>query len=262
MRNIRIVIEYDGTSYHGFQDQAREDYPTIQSVLEKAIERVLGERIRLTGAGRTDAGVHAIGQVANFKTSARIPIDKVPVALNTRLPRDIVVRAADVVPPLFHARIWAKRKTYRYTWYTRQAPSPFWHRYAEHVPQGLNIELMEQAVRDYEGEHDFSAFKSANSSAKTSVRHIYKAEIKTEGPAVFFDVEGSGFLYNMVRIMAGTLLEIGLERRRPESIGEALLSGERTQAGQTAPAQGLALLVVTYDEPWESLDEKRDTAHM
>lgn len=256
MRNIRIVVEYDGTRYFGFQDQGRADRPTIQAALEEAVRQTTGERVRVIGAGRTDAGVHALGQVANFVTQARIPVERIPFALNSRLPEDIAVVAADVVPAAFHARFWAKRKTYQYRWYTRPVPSPFWRRYAMHVPARLDVAAMRSAAVHFLGEHDFKAFQAAHSSAKSTVREIYRAEIGEEGETVTFTVEGSGFLYKMVRMMAGTLLEIGLGRRDPASVPQALATGDRRFVGSTLPAHGLTLVRVTYDEPFPEATER------
>lgn len=248
MRNIRLVLEYDGTDYCGFQDQARPDRPTVQAKLEEALAKTVGERVRITAAGRTDAGVHALGQVVNFVSDTTIPIERIPVALNTRLPKDIAVIRADVVPIDFHARYWAKAKTYRYTWYTRPVLSPFYHRYVQHVPRPLDVPAMHRAAALFVGEHDFAAFRSAHGSTKTTVRHIYASTIERTGDLVHFTIEGSGFLYNMVRIMAGTLLEIGLGRRDIDSVKEALRLGDRELAGPTAPPHGLTLVSVAYDE--------------
>lgn len=247
-RNIRLVLEYDGTEYCGFQDQARSHRPTIQSVLEHALAQICQEPIKVIGAGRTDAGVHARGQVVNFHTSSRIPVERFPAAVNTKLPWDIKVRRADEVPTDFHARYWALRKTYRYTWFVRSTPSPFWHRYALFVPRPIAIEPMQAAALHLVGEHDFAAFRSARGAAKSSVRRMYKAEVWQEGDVVHFDIEGSGFLYNMVRIIAGTLLEIGQGRRAPSCIEEALVSGRRSELGSTAPPQGLTLMSVVYPD--------------
>lgn len=247
-RNIRLVLEYDGTDYCGFQDQARSDQPTIQSVLERALEQICQEPIKVIGAGRTDAGVHARGQVVNFHTRSRIPSERFPAAINTKLPWDIKVKTADEVPPDFHARYWALRKTYRYTWFVRSAPSPFWHRYALFVPRPLDVQAMQEAAQYFIGEHDFAAFRSARGAAKTTVRRMFQASVWQEDDVVHFEIEGSGFLYNMVRIMAGTLLEIGLGRRSVSCVPQALASGNREDLGSTAPPHGLTLMSVVYPE--------------
>ncbi len=247
MQNVRMTIEYDGGNYCGFQRQGREDQPTIQAELEKALLLTTGESLRVIGAGRTDAGVHALGQVINVKTATDIPLSRLPYALNARLPRDIVVREAIRVPDDFHARISAVSKVYRYTWYNRPFRSPFWDRYVQFVSQELDLAAMERAARYFVGEHDFAAFRSVNSSAKTTVRRIFRSELTIDQPLIHWEVEGNGFLYNMVRIMAGTLLMIGLGKMSPEQVLLALRSGRREDAGPTAPPQGLCMLEVKYE---------------
>lgn len=247
-RSIRLIIEYDGTDYCGFQDQGRPDRPSIQSTLEAAWEEMTGERVRLIGSGRTDAGVHALGQVVQVSNSTtKIPLDRLPHALNVRLPRDIVVLEASEAPAGFHARYSATSKVYRYAWFNRRIRSPFWERRALWVPEPLDIGAMEEAARRLVGRHDFSAFRSAKSTVKSSVRTIFDASIRSDLPHVEFTVEGDGFLYNMVRIMAGTLLEVGLGRAAPSTVTRALRSGRREDAGATAPPHGLYLVEVRYD---------------
>ncbi len=245
-RNIKLVVEYDGTGYCGFQDQGRPDRPTIQSVLQEALARTCQEPVQVIGAGRTDAGVHARGQVVNFHTRSRIPVERFPAAVNTQLPWDIKVREAAEVPGDFHARYWALSKTYRYTWLVRATPSPFWHRYALFVPRPVDVEKMRRAARHFVGEHDFAAFRSTGGGSKSTVRRMYRADVWRENDLVHFEIEGSGFLYNMVRIMAGTLLEVGLGRRSAECVPKALASGRREELGSTAPPHGLTLMAVAY----------------
>lgn len=250
MQNIRLIIEYDGGKFFGFQDQGRDDQPTIQGALEKALEQTTGESLRVVGAGRTDAGVHALGQVINIKTRTKIPVERLPYALNMRLPRDIVVREAMRVPDDFHARISATSKVYRYSWYNRPFRSPLWDRFVQFVPEKLDVEAMQQAAEYFIGEHDFAAFRSAKSSTKTSVRRIIQTEWSVEMPLIQWTIEGTGFLYNMVRIMAGTILRIGLGKAPPEQARHALLSGRREDAGPTAPPQGLCMVAVKYESAW------------
>lgn len=246
-RRIRLTIEYDGTGYCGFQDQGREDRPSIQATLEFAWEKLTGERLRVVGAGRTDAGVHALGQVVHLDSNTRIPVDRIPFALNTHLPRDIVVLRAEVVEPTFHARFSASSKVYRYLWFNRPIRSPLFEHRAQWVPEPLRIEAMQEAARLFIGTHDFAAFRSAKGSAKSSVRRILDASVTSDcQPIIQFTVEGDGFLYNMVRIMAGTLLEVGLGRTEPEDVARALQSGVREHAGPTAPPHGLYLVAVRY----------------
>lgn len=247
MRNIKLVMEYDGTRYSGFQDQGKRNVPTIQRAVESAIQQTTGEKLRIIGSGRTDAGVHALGQVANFFTKSTLPAEKFAPALNSRLPQDIAIIQADEVSRDFHARFSALRKTYRYTWFTRRIRSPFRQHYAYHVYTGLQMAPMKGAAQIFIGEHDFTAFKAAQSDVVNCVRSIYRADITTDGPLIHFTVEGNGFLRHMIRIMAGTLTEVGMGKRDSQSIERALVTGERTDAGATAPAHGLTLLHVTYN---------------
>lgn len=250
MRRLKVTLQYDGTAYHGFQVQG--EMPTVQRELERAIASVTGERVRVIGAGRTDAGVHARGQVVHFNTSARIPADRVPMALNSLLPRDIVAVKCEEVPHTFHARYSALSKTYTYTFWNDVFPSPFWRRYSYHVAQRLDDEAMRHAAAGYIGRHDFSAFMATGRPVRSAVRTVWRAEINRAGAWVVFLVEADGFLYNMVRIMAGTLLEVGLRKRSPESVMAAILEGRRTLAGPTLPPHGLCLEMVKYpSEPPE-----------
>lgn len=247
MQNICLIVEYDGSGYCGFQDQARPDRPSVQAALEKAVHQVTGEAQRVHGAGRTDAGVHAYGQVVHFHTHSRIPAERMPYALNRHLPFDIVVKEARRVPDAFHARKSATSKTYEYVWYNRSQPSPFWRPYAHFVPQPLYIPAMQEAAQAFVGRHDFSAFRSAQATVRSSVRTVLLADVTADLPWVRFTVEGDGFLQHMVRIMAGTLLQIGLGKEGPESVAAALRSKLRNDAGPTAPPQGLYLVRVNYE---------------
>lgn len=247
MRNIKLVMEYDGTRYSGFQEQRGRDVPTIQRAIENAIQQTTGESLRIIGSGRTDAGVHALGQVANFFTESMIPAEKFAPAMNSRLPRDIAIIRAEEVDRKFHARFSALRKTYRYTWFTREIRSPFWQHYAYQVYGELDIQAMQEAADLFIGEHDFTAFKAAQTDVVNCVRCIYNSEITADGPLIHFTVEGNGFLRHMIRIMAGTLTEVGMGKREAKSIEHALNSRQRSDAGITAPAHGLTLLHVTYE---------------
>lgn len=241
-----MVVAYDGIRYHGFQAQNRTGLKTVQGELEQALETLTGEEISIIGSGRTDAGVHAWGQVVNFRSGTRIPEEKVPFALNSILPRDITVREAEDVPEDFHARYSAKKKTYCYTVYNDRHMSPFWRQYAWHVPVGLDAGNMRAAAAEFIGEHDFTAFCANNTEDGNYVRRIYAFTVETQGPLVRFTVTGSGFLWNMVRIMTGTLLEVGKGKRSPEDITALLLAKERRRAGMTLPPQGLCLQEVIY----------------
>jgi tRNA pseudouridine38-40 synthase len=249
VRNIRLVLEYDGTNYHGFQTQDDPALPTIQGELEAAIEAICHERLRITGSGRTDAGAHALGQVVNFHTRSTVPTHRFPAALNSVLPRDIRVKEAAAVPQEFHARFDALSKTYAYLVDNRPSTSVFLRNYAYHVPQPLDLVAMRRAAEILVGTHDFASFQSSGSSAKTSVRTVYGLgidEIEAHEGIIKFSVRADGFLYNMVRNMVGTLLEVGLGRYSVEDTASILAARDRRLAGPTAPAQGLYLVKVEY----------------
>ncbi len=246
MRNIMMVIEYDGTNYHGFQKQAGSGLATIQETLETAITRLTGEETIITGAGRTDAGVHALGQVINFFTASSIPVVRFPYALYVFLPPDIVVREAREVPADFHAQFGAKSKTYRYTVYNARTPTALHRLTSFHVPVMLNVACMQTAAAMLVGEHDFAAFRAAGSSVKTTVRHVTRLSVEEDAGFIFITAEANGFLYNMVRIIAGTLIYVGKGKLTPEDVRNALVSGDRTHTGPTLPPHGLVMLEVKY----------------
>lgn len=243
-RNIRLTIEYEGTAYAGWQVQGNA--VSIQQVIEAAIRSVTGERSRLVGSGRTDSGVHARGQVANFFTSSNIPPERLAYALNATLPADIRILKAEEVDLSFHARYHAKKKEYRYTLYTGPHGTAIDRRTCVHVRGPLDVEAMQQAAKCLMGTHDFAAFQGANSSAKTTVRTIYRAEWTRDGDKLYFDIVGNGFLYNMVRIIVGTLLQVGRGKRPPEDMVRLMAPARRDEAGPTAPAKGLCLMRVYY----------------
>ena len=243
--NVKLTIAYDGTDFCGFQRQAKGER-TVQGELEKALIALTGERPKLIAAGRTDAGAHAKGQVVNFTTKSRIPIDRWAAALNSRLPADLIAGPAEAVPAVFHARYDAKAKTYQYLVSCRPWPDVFLRRYCLHYPYGLSVEKMRGAATLLVGEHDFRGFAAAGSAVQTTVRHLYRAEVNDRGDEVYFTFEGNGFLYKMVRNMVGTLLSIGEEKMVPEMVTKILTSGQREKAGPTAPPHGLTLLAVEY----------------
>ena len=246
MRNIKLTIEYDGKDFNGWQKQPNK--LNIQGTIEQAIERITGEKVDLNASGRTDAGVHAYGQVANFKTNSNIPIEKIPIAINSNIKKSIVIKSAEEVEERFHSRLNCKRKTYRYVINNSKYGTAIYRNLETHISQKLNVEKMKQAVKYFEGEHDFKAFKASGTSSKSSVRTIYKAEIiEKENEKIYIELTGNGFLYNMVRIIAGTLVEVGLEKIEPEDIKEIIKSKKRENAGKTLPPQGLYLLKVEYD---------------
>ena len=246
MRNIKLVIEYDGKDFNGWQKQPTK--LNIQGEIERAIKQITGEEVDLTASGRTDAGVHALGQVANFKTNSNIPIEKIPIALNSNLKKSIVIKSAEEVEERFHSRLNCKRKTYRYMINNSKYGTAIYRNLETHIPMKLDIQKMQEAVKYFEGEHDFKAFKASGTSSKSSVRTIYKAEVIDAGnERIYIELTGNGFLYNMVRIIAGTLVEVGLGKIEPNEIKTIIESKKRENAGKTLPPQGLYLVKVEYE---------------
>ena len=245
MRNIKLTIEYDGKDFNGWQKQPNK--LNIQGEIEKAIKQITGEEVDLTASGRTDAGVHALGKVANFKTNSELPIEKFPIALNSNLKKSIVIKSAEEVEERFHSRLTCKQKTYRYVINNSKYGTAIYRNLETHIPMKLDIQKMQQAVKYFEGEHDFKAFKASGTSSKSSVRTIYKAEVLDAGnERIYIELTGNGFLYNMVRIIAGTLVDVGLGKIEPEDIKEIIKSQKRENAGKTLPPQGLYLVKVEY----------------
>lgn len=244
MRNLRLDICYDGTRYRGWQRLAGTDN-TIQGKLEQALTRILGEPIEVSGSGRTDAGAHAVGQVANFHCNSTMRTEEILSRLRRYLPEDIGIYSCREVGERFHARLNAKTKTYRYRIWNSKEPCVFQRRFVTVLTQELDISEMEKAAAHLLGEHDFSAFCAAKSKKKSTVRRIDAITITREGQEIQFDVTGNGFLYNMVRIIVGTLVEVGLHQRGADSI-PALFGGKRADAGVLMSAQGLCLMEVTY----------------
>ena len=218
----------------------------IQGELEKAIEEITGEKIELNASGRTDAGVHSLGQVANFKTNSNIPIEKIPIAINSKVKKSIVIKEATEVEESFHARYHCKKKTYRYTINNSLYGTAIYRNLEYHISQQLDMPAMQKAISYFEGEHDFAAFKASGTSSKSSVRTIYHAEVRKEGDRIYIELTGNGFLYNMVRIIAGTILEVGMKKIKPEEILDIIESRERQRAGKTLPPYGLCLMKVEY----------------
>ena len=244
MRNIKLTIEYDGREYHGWQKQPNK--LNIQGEIEKAIQTITGETVELIGSGRTDAGVHAFAQVANFKIESDFPIEKIAIAINSQLKQSIRIKKAEEVEENFHSRYHCHKKTYAYIIDNSEQGTAIYRHLTYHVPQSLNIEAKQEAANYLMGEHDFSSFKSSGTSSKSSVRIIYVAQILKEQERVVIQLTGNGFLYNMVRIIAGTLLEIGLGEKKPEEMKEILEAKDRQKAGKTLPATGLFLMNVEY----------------
>ncbi|MBP3255944.1 MAG: tRNA pseudouridine(38-40) synthase TruA [Clostridia bacterium] len=244
MRNIKIIIEYDGKDFNGWQKQPKK--LNIQGEIERAISEITGEEIELIASGRTDAGVHAIAQSANFKTNSNIPIEKIPIAINTKLKQSIRIKSAEEVDERFHSRYNCKQKTYRYIINNGKTASALYRNMEYFVPEKLDVENMKKAIKYFEGEHDFKGFKASGTSSKSSVREIYKTSIEKNEDRIIIELTGNGFLYNMVRIIVGTLVDVGLGKIKPEEIPEIINSGDRTRAGKTLPPQGLYLVKVEY----------------
>ncbi|OEF96450.1 tRNA pseudouridine(38-40) synthase TruA [Vulcanibacillus modesticaldus] len=244
VRNIKLEISYDGTNFHGFQIQP--DQRTIQGELQKAIGMIIKQQIKITASGRTDTGVHARKQVCNFHTESRIPVEKWVDALNSLLPEDIVVKSATEMPFEFHSRFDVKKKIYRYSIYNDRVVDVFRRNYTWHYPYSLDIETMKKASQLFIGEHDFTSFSSAKSEIENRTRTIYEAEIGKIGNEIYFQISGNGFLYNMVRIIMGTLVEVGSGKMSLEDIRSLFREKNRSMAGITAPAKGLTLWDVEY----------------
>ncbi|PKM40361.1 MAG: tRNA pseudouridine(38-40) synthase TruA [Firmicutes bacterium HGW-Firmicutes-9] len=245
-RRIRLIVAYDGTNYVGWQLQ--DNGVSVQQRLNEAALAITGEHIQLHGSGRTDSGVHARAQVAHFDTNARMPADKFAIALNMRLPRDIRVLYSEEAPEEFHARFSAKNKTYRYTVQLGLHADVFARTTSLHVHTPINLERMQLSAKDALGEHDFSAFMSVGSKLTNTVRTITKSEWTQNGKFLTYEVSANGFLYNMVRILVGTMLEIGSGKLPQGAIARAIVSGKRDDAGGTAPPHGLFLQRVQYDD--------------
>lgn len=239
MKRVMLTVAYDGTNYHGWQLQP--NVTTIESVLNETLSSLLKEDIRVIGASRTDTGVHALGNIAVFDTQTRIPAEKISYALNQRLPQDIRIQASREVPQDFHPRRQNSRKTYEYRIFNSEFPMPIYRLYAHFTYVPLDVVLMQKAADYLVGEHDFKSFCSVNTTAETTVRTIYDITVEKSGELINIQVTGSGFLYNMVRIIAGTLMEVGRGNLAPEGMKEILKARDRAKAGPTAPACGLTL---------------------
>ena len=244
MRNLRLDICYDGTRYRGWQRLGDSDN-TIQGKLEVTLSRILGETVEISGSGRTDAGAHAKGQVASFRCESEMPCDEILSQLRRYLPEDIGIYSCREAHDRFHARLNAKTKTYCYRIWNSEAPCVFDRRYVYCLTDELNVAEMEAAARYFLGEHDFSAFCANKKMKKSTVRRIDGLTIERHGEELRFTVTGNGFLYNMVRILVGTLIEVGRGERKKESI-PALFGAKREAAGYLVPASGLCLMEVTY----------------
>lgn len=244
VRNIKLAIHYDGSSYHGWQGQP--DRPTIQGELTQAIEKLTGKQVIVNGASRTDAGVSALGQVANIRIDTPIPTQNIAKALTEILPDDIAVAEAVDVPDDFDAISSVKSKLYRYTIYTGPTPPVLQIRHCWHLPGRLDTSAMEKGAKLLVGTKDFKSFASAADIRQSSIRTITNCRVKADGEWIYIDVEADGFLYNMVRNIVGTVVEVGRGRWKPEKMTEILEARDRTAAGPIAPAAGLCLMRIDY----------------
>lgn len=244
MRNIKLTIEYDGTNYAGWQRQ--KNALSIQQVVEEAIMKLIHESIEVIGSSRTDAGVHARGFVGNFHTTSTIPSDKFRQAINSKLPQDIVIIKSEEIFEEFHARFDSKGKKYSYTILNRYDPPAIGRNYVYHYRFKLDVKAMQEASKYFIGTHDFEAFRSLGSSVKTTVRTITDVKVDKIGDIIIIKVAGDGFLYNMVRIIAGTLLYAGIGKIKAYEISEILAARDRNKAGNVLPARGLCLEEVYY----------------
>lgn len=240
MKRVRLIVAYDGTNYHGWQIQ--DNGITIESELNRCLTALLGEEIQVIGASRTDAGVHAMGNVAVFDTENRMPAEKISYALNQRLPEDIRIQKSEEVPPDWHPRYCDSRKTYEYRIYRGEFPMPVKRLYSYFTYRPLDVKRMREAAGFLVGEHDFKSFCQTGAQVESTVRTLYSLEVEEQGADLVIRVCGNGFLYNMVRIIAGTLLEAGQGKRTPESMADVLAAKNRSAAGPTAPACGLMLM--------------------
>lgn len=245
IKNFKLTIEYEGTFYHGWQRQ--KSHPTLQAEIEKAITTMTGKSITVIGSGRTDAGVHAFGQVAHFKCDTRLGPTDLLKGLNALLPESMVIRGCEEVDEHFHARYDAKRKTYRYRILNQDLPIAIQRQYVWHIRHRLDIGAMRRASGHLVGRHDFKAFEGTGSPRSHSTRQVFKADIHREDEAyLIFEIEADGFLRFMVRNIVGTLVEVGTGKISPGDFKDILISGDRSRAGTTAPARGLFLAEVKY----------------
>ena len=247
MKRVLLTIEYKGTAYAGWQRQ--ENALAVQQVLEEALEKMLQQKVILIASGRTDAGVHAKGQRAHFDYDGNFPLDKMPLASQSLLPPDIAILHAEEVPFDLHAQYSAKKKTYRYSCYLSRENHPMLNDFCAPIPYAesyFDFSKIEKAAKDLVGTYDFAGFANKGSQVRSTVRTIYDVQVKKEGMLITFDITGNGFLYNMVRIIAGTLVYIGLNKRPTDVIQKILETQDRTLAGKTLPPQGLCLMDVVY----------------
>lgn len=244
MKRVKLVVAYDGTNYRGWQIQKNGE--TIESMLNRALQELTGEEIHVMGASRTDSGVHAMGNVAVFDTEARMAGEKFVYALNQRLPEDIRIQHSCEVAPDFHPRYQETVKTYEYRILNREFPLPSYRLNTYFTYYPLDVQRMQQAAAVLTGEHDFKSFCAAGAQVKTTVRTVYDLQVQKDGDLITIRITGNGFLYNMVRIIAGTLMKVGSGEWEPEYVKEILDAHDRRLAGPTAPAKGLTLMEILF----------------
>jgi len=246
MRNLKLQIEYDGSNYCGWQAQRNSSKKSIQEVIEKTLRKIISEKVKLIASGRTDAGVHALAQIANFHTHSQIPIDKLKLGLNSLLPEDIKISKIEEKGPKFHSRFSSKLKCYRYTILNRQHSSPLIRNKVYFYPHSLDLKLMRKESKALLGRHNFGSFVASPGKEKNPNKTIKKLNIIKDRDFIYIDIEADGFLYNMVRNIVGTLIAVGRGRLAKGRLKEILLARNRTLAGTTAPAKGLCLVKVKY----------------
>lgn len=244
MRNVKVIVEYDGTDFFGFQRLPCRR--TVQGTLEWALSRITKTPVKIVGAGRTDAGVHAEGQVISFHTESSIPTDRISVALNSLLPRDVVAKEATEASEDFHARYSANSRLYRYRILNSRYPSALEGRYSWYVPREIDVELMQEAANTLPGQRDFASFALSDKEERTTVRDLYRVAISRMGESIILELEANAFLRGMVRSVVGTLVEVGEGRRKPSEMEDILRKRNRAAAGKTAPPQGLCLVRIEY----------------
>ena len=246
MKRVRLIISYDGTNYCGWQIQINGI--TVEEVINRELSSLLGEDVAVIGASRTDSGVHAVGNVAVFDTETKIPAEKISFALNQRLPDDIRIQKSEEVSEDFHPRYCDSTKTYEYKILNRKFPDPLNRLYTHFVYMPLDVQKMKEAAEYMVGEHDFASFCSSGSQVKTTTRTVYNLDITKDDDIIKIKISGNGFLYNMVRIIVGTLLKVGLGIYPPEHVKEIIEAKDRYTAGPKAPAKGLTLVGIEYEK--------------
>lgn len=250
MRTLKVIVEYDGTDFHGWQKQTDPALRTVQQTVEAALSTVLNEPIVIHGSSRTDRGVHAQAHPASFTTTSRLPVERILLGANSKMPPDVALRSVEEVAEGFHARYQARAKHYRYSIWNAEVRSPLRLRYMAHEPRPLVVAYMKEAAALLVGTHDFYSFATAGDERESTVRTLFRVDVTRrsgEPDVIDIDVEGDGFLYNMVRTLAGTLVEIGLGQRLPSSIPQLLARRNRSAGGVNMPPQGLTLIAVRYE---------------